>query len=584
LQPLTAGVVGNPIWGPFMEFSSPTLLSVDIPSGLSERPSLWTGGTGVTVDPANNAVWTVAAGASSPAVSRSYKNRYELRMARLASGWTPGLSYNTDWPFMMKANLADAVTMDDPQWIAAVPYEDIWNWANYSYLGLQLVSPVAGTVTIKVTYKVPTLSDPCYTCAEHRWAEFTCTYTTRTATYTATVIAGSNANYIDLCKPQEGTVPQGEHRLHVITNVEITLPAGAGAWTLNALLLCHDMEHTSRVFHHNKRAWDWPGCAFGLGGFVDGKPCWQMDHGFRRYREEFLGLQYIQYRQHCPDIDPPPEQDPTYAEDLSRIYTKVNWQEGFTATWNDPVNAAGNKDTDGICFAPTMYWWDLQNQEESALSGAVCVGHYNWAYGAVHDIYYTCFPRGKPCGLAYSGGRRKRSTGTVWLYKSQQADGDYTRVGSYVPDSQGFWRSDPQLEKGWYYGVAGRDLGATVLASALQSTGWEAVNREYTYTGIVKLPATGDKVAMFRHPAGNVPWTAWIDINGVIKAAETFSGKNVLGTVLTIDSSGDFDSVDAETDGNTIYVDARNADTGFIHRWTSDDFGANWTPHGAITS
>lgn len=587
-QPITAGVTGDPIWGPFISISSPTMLNVDLPSGLSTRPSLWTGGTGVTVDPANNTVWTVAAGASSPAVLRTYRNRYELRMARLASGWTPGLSYNTDWPFVMKAlNSAAqyAALGDDAAWDNTCPTEDIWNWANYSYLGFQCIAPVAGTVTVTVTYKVPTLSDPCYTSAEDRWGEFTVSYATRTATYQTSVAAGSNAKYIDLCKLADKTIPEGERRLHVIQSVQISLPAGEGEWTLNALFLCHDMEHTPSVFHHNKRAWDWRSvCWFGLGGFVDGKPCWQSDDGFRRYREEFLGRQYIQFRQHDPDSEATDEL--SYAKDLSRIYTEVNWQEGFTASWLDPVNAAGNKDADDICFAPAMYWWDLQHQKESALSGAVCVGHYNWAYGAVHDVYYTVYPRGKVCGLAYAGGRRKRSSGTVWLYKSEQADGDYTRVEGCVSDVQGWWKSTPLLEKGWYYGVTGRDLGVTVLASDLQVSGIEVANREYTYAGRVNVPQLGDAVAMTKHPAGLVKYAAGLVNGSIIVYRLDDSSAHTWIALPTVDTSGDYDSVGVEHDGAEITVIARHADTQALWQWHTltegEPTGSGWSAPSAV--
>ena len=562
-QPLTAGVTGNPIWGPFLTITQATSVNVNDPAGAPTRPSPWVGSTNVAV---TGDVWTVGA-TSTPTVTRTLLNRYELRMARLAGGYTPGLQYSTEWPFVMKALNSPAeyaALGDDPAWDNTVPYEDIWNWANYGYLALAITAPVAGTVTITVTYRVPTLSDPCYTSTQ-RWNEFTVSYVTRTAVYTVSVQAGVNTKLIDLCKPTSGTVPCGEHRLHVVTGVQFALPAGVGAWTLTTLALTRDTAHTPSRWHHNKRAWDWTSCWFGLGAFADGKPCWQMDHGYRRYREELLGLQYIQFRQHDPDSSA--TDDLSYAEALSRIYTKVNWQEGFTATWLDPVNAAGNKDADGICFAPTMYWWDLQHQQESSLSGAVCVGKYYAVYGAVHDVYYTAFPRGKVCGLAYSGGRRKRSSGTVWLYKCATAAGDYTRVGSYVPDVQGFWRSDPMLEKNWFYGVAGRDLGATVLAADLQTSGWQVANREYTYAGRVNVPQTGDAVAMTKHPAGLVKYAAGLVNGSIIVYRLDDAATRTWVALPTVDTSGDYDSVGVEHDGAELTVTARHADTQAIWQW-----------------
>ena len=81
---------------------------------------------------------------------------------------------------------------------------------------------------------------------------------------------------------------------------------------------------------------------------------------------------------------------------------------------------------------------------------------------------------------------------------------------------------------------------------------------------------------MFAHPAGRVIWTVWIDGDD-IKAAETLTGKVTLGTVRTIDTSGDYDSVYAGTDGNTVYVDGRRTADHKLCRWYSDDYGETWT-------
>ena len=335
--------------------------------------------------------------------------------------------------------------------------------------------------------------------------------------------------------------------------------------------------HPSIVFTHNKRAWGWrQDCWFGFGGFVDGKPALQVDPGYRRFREEW-GLQYIQYRQHDPGS--PLTSALSYAKDLTRISTEMDLCEGWEASSSGAKDAAGNKDVDGIYFAPGLYWWDLQHQKESSVVGAVVTGIYKWQYGAEYDVYYTVFPRGKLAGLLYRGSARQRSTGAVWLYKCATSGGTYSRVGSFVPDAQGQWRTDPVLEKGWYYGLTNRDLGATAEAAALQISGEQVANREYTFAGIIRVPPTVSQgVAMFTDPAGLVPWTAWIDGDGAVKLFETDSGQATPGTVRTVDTSGDYDSVYVVGDSVNTWVDVRRTDDGTLWRFWSTDKGETWDP------
>ena len=87
---------------------------------------------------------------------------------------------------------------------------------------------------------------------------------------------------------------------------------------------------------------------------------------------------------------------------------------------------------------------------------------------------------------------------------------------------------------------------------------------------------------MFRQPAGNVTWTVWIDGDD-IKIAETSSGLTTLATPVTIDSTGLYDYVSAETDGSTLIVDARRRSDHKVCRWYSQDHGATWTGPTVVT-
>ena len=117
LPAIDAGFEGAPWWGPFTTFQHEASIDVNDPPDVAERPSSWTGGTGVTVNPSDNDEWVVAAGQESPEVTRSFATRYWLRMDRLADHLDDeGTEHNADWPIMLKANLPIEVTEDDPDW------------------------------------------------------------------------------------------------------------------------------------------------------------------------------------------------------------------------------------------------------------------------------------------------------------------------------------------------------------------------------------------------------------------------------------------------------------------------------------
>jgi hypothetical protein len=340
--------------------------------------------------------------------------------------------------------------------------------------------------------------------------------------------------------------------------------------------------HPSIIITHNKRAWDWrDACWFGLGGFVDGKRALEIDPGYRRFREEQLGLQYIQYAQHDPESEA--EDELNYAKDANRLATEMGLCEGWQTTWLDPLNAAGNKDADDAYFAPSLHFWDVQHQRQSNLYGAVCVGTYHYAAGVPHDLYYTVFPRGKLCGLLYQGSARKRLTGLVWLYQCETAEGTYSRVGSYTPDAQGFWRTDALLEKGWYYGVSNQDLGATCAAISLSIAGVQVANREYSFVGIIKarVQAQGD-IGMYVQPGTLVPGYAYPDSGGDLMHNRIIEGISVPGTAVLVDNSRTYAAARATSGGSVIYVIGAGAEDGLLYLFTSEDGGVSWDAQGAV--
>lgn len=87
---------------------------------------------------------------------------------------------------------------------------------------------------------------------------------------------------------------------------------------------------------------------------------------------------------------------------------------------------------------------------------------------------------------------------------------------------------------------------------------------------------------MFRHPAGNVQCWAWISGDN-IEFNRLVSGTSTAGTPVTVDDTGAYDSVDAETDGAYIYVVARRSSDHGVDLFTSHDDGATWSSATDVT-
>jgi hypothetical protein len=82
---------------------------------------------------------------------------------------------------------------------------------------------------------------------------------------------------------------------------------------------------------------------------------------------------------------------------------------------------------------------------------------------------------------------------------------------------------------------------------------------------------------MFAHPMGLVPWTVWLDDANVLWIVETRGpSPTTVGTPMVIDSSGDYETCYATTDGNVIYVDAWNGTDGTLDRFLSYTCGESW--------
>lgn len=472
MWPLTAADrTSAPWWS--SGFGAAHLSSIDINDtyGLPSRASPWEAGAGVTVDPGDNDKWTVTAGATAPAVSRSLLTRYWLRMDRLAGGiWIPGLEYHPDWPIMLKANLPLLTTEDDPDWWSSatggVDAEDITNWANYRYLQLGINAARAGTMRVTVAYSVPTISDPCYTGATYRWEEFEYTRTQHTVSYDVTVAAGANTALIDLVLNREHAPITGAYRMQVVDSIAISLPANPGetddTWTLTGLALVEDPGEGEReepgghTEVRYKRSWAWIGYNwFGFGAVVDGKDALEIDYGYG-YGMQESKLLYIQHAQHNPDSEATTRIDA--AKVLGRLSNELGWQEGWTTSWpsGGPEGSAENEDADEDRVDASLYWWDIKQSTTdltlASLEVALCCGTYAIAAGVPYDLRFYKYPRGAVHGIAvhpsYTAVIRD-TEGVIDVYAT--GDGETGKVATLSTDEHGRYAHRACYELGTYY-------------------------------------------------------------------------------------------------------------------------------------
>jgi hypothetical protein len=100
------------------------------------------------------------------------------------------------------------------------------------------------------------------------------------------------------------------------------------------------------------------------------------------------------------------------------------------------------------------------------------------------------------------------------------------------------------------------------------------VNVEKNWVEAAVIVVGGGKCAIFTLPDGR---TGYCKIEGDdVKFAWLAADYATGGSWVTIDTSGDYDSVDCTSDGHVVRVIARHSDTHALYQWHSFDDGATW--------
>ena len=478
------------------------------------------------------------------------------------------------------------VTSGDPY---SCPPEAVYCWRGWGWLLTRLDVPEDCTVTLTVTGKSYSFSDPHCT-GSARQTDFEYTGTAFSHTYSQAVTAGDQYVYWCVANPTTEALVD----LEVVETVTLSGLA-AGNWTLYEPKLVLDPSEAVTE-HAVIKAFEAP-CQGGDenhagGGYRKGGFSAHVDAAF--YKALFWGdEQNANVAEKCGGmfdltLSANYEIDNTTAFSLSGLCDLItNCCDAWTCATNSAYTAAT---TDSDSNTISTWAFDVVPLEQSVDAGkASCsfrCGTWSIAKGIVCKLVTDKYIGGALHGLAHDGATLKRSGAYADVYRRYPTNGTWSIADNdVVAEATGHWCSDSLTEVYEYDGDTPhyyRYGACLTTGTAPSSDVARAPVRETVAWLAGQVAAGGRRIAMFRHPAGNVQCWAWISGND-IKFNRLVSGTSTAGTPVTVDDTGAYDSVDAETDGAYIYVVARRSSDHGVDLFKSYDDGATWSSATDVT-
>jgi len=467
-------------------------ISVDIPPGKTQRPTQWQAASNSSIDKSDNTRWTITD--NNGKISRTLATRYFLRMDYINGGVPEGGFFDADAPIWLKANYRNDID-DLPEWVSAVPVEDVTNYDNSSFLLLKFTQWPSGNVNTAIyctlTYKNVYVYDPCYTCAEHRYMspDGEWEYDASTSYFTFTSKLNSDGTVIfDLGELQRNNYISLQHVVSI--EFEFEQP---GFYKLDdvRLIPSPSVEDDPVMFYHPAISpWKFLSDFTGFGATASGVTCLNIPYGYEQKDGRERGMKQTQYRQHCPFSSL--SDDISYPKLLSRLVNELNYMEQISATYNQDVVYENMKDSDGNIIANGPYWWDLRRRTgDDSLIGECAIHVRNLVavpYGTTPvpvtiNAYYTI--NGRIHGVVIQDNQRYTGNGhsdtdddgLFTLYRSTSVSGDWEAIGSCTPDEYGRFKSPPVHEDYYIY--------------RLNDTYYYVSTRQYTI-GAADVPTTED--------------------------------------------------------------------------------------------
>lgn len=478
VYPLTSSLDGGGSYSWFDGLSIERIdVTLDFPPGQAVRPSAWTP-TSESIAVTNGNTFTVSS--TTPALTRTLKTRYWLRLERMASLPEPEENLDADWPIQLKAN--ENLTNDDEAWATSIPVEDVTNWDNGRIVQLKFSTWPAGAeeqnFTLTVNYSLVTIEDPCYTCHEHRFGSsgiWSYEKTSGTTTFTSVLASDGTVQWdLGLFKRDKSLC------LQHVDSISIAFPDVNGEYVLHAT---HGLDLIADPSTHGYNAndyprlkinpaidpWNWNADYSGFAATYEGLMMLNLVYGYEQYERVMRGMKQTQHRVHCPDSEL--GDDINYAKVLSRLCDEVNWQEGMTCIYDSAAIAAAITDVDDVTLT-ALYWWDLNRDSgeyQPTANNTLTVGPRVHTWDDLEyipfvpcTIYSEYATQGVAHGMAYnenntevlrSGGGWSDST-TKYPYQLCYLDGEtWVETGSFDVNPAGRWVTPPAPEKDMTYGI-----------------------------------------------------------------------------------------------------------------------------------
>lgn len=534
------------------------------------RPSLWVGSGDLTVAGGDNDEWTVAASPVAPKATRELITVYFDRLNAITTPASPAYA---------DGSLADAYLKefanDDGNYPApadANTNEDVTNWANFAYLRVGFDVPATATLTMTVTWREVTISDP-HTSGSDRNTNFSYSTSQKSATYSVPFTStGSQFVDVDLL-----AVPDARENV-LLRHVDKIEFEGfvEGVWTLETLEL---REAASNSFRHLKNYMPW---AYrykgGLSGIVDGaRTLWLEDSVGVQQERTLPFLNIVDGSGTGTDQTTPyrPEQ----------VATILGWQQGYSATWSESVWDLHTQDPD-LNSLEDGKPWDMLPKSRFAEGAswdwplAPRVGSFTIARGLVYGFHMVKRLQAGGHGVAWLSGERVASA-TVYLFRRQVGDTTWVQFEDATADALGYWYEDglrvlsvqgatpPTGDVKWEYGIAQTPTGqVTSIGSGF--------NREWLQNPI--------ELEIQKHPDAAEGWTQDQFIayrqqdNDVVVNRSFDSGQTWVGGAKVTTSGGHGHPAIAKfRNGDLLVATVQSAAASTVKFWRSTDDHASWT-------
>jgi len=473
----------------------------------------------------------------------------------------------------------------------SIPAEGVYCWRGFPCLRLRVIAPAASLLTVTITGKTHSHTD-IHKSDSTRQTDYVHTTSSFTYRYKVWVEAGTDTGtiYLQLAADTSDN-PVTDPDLEQVETVQITgFAEGAWKWAADPYLSADPVASRIRI-----KAFEGPEYRHGGVSAVN-SPEYKfslMDTTEDNYGHDNRVEYTVRYFDYV--VGATSGLDLTVAETLQSYAKHLHRVcDAWTCSMNTTAYEDACKDNETPQNTLTTCWgFDICHEDPSdpddplpllqnvgtTLNCSISCGTWAIATGIRYLIRTDKVLDSNGHGVAYYNLRRPARSvqNIVQVWRPPSGATTWAADGSPVDvDAYALWDSDSREEFNagdgyrWEFGIS-----VAGEAEASETLG-ELPVREYVGKAI-RLPQPDERgVDMFRHPAGNVTWTVWIDGDD-IKIAETSNGITTLATPVTIDGSGDYDAVSAETDGSTIIVDARRTSDHALVRWYSQDFGATWT-------